>query len=68
MYEPERSLEPPEPRVFGECTECRDTIVEGDEIVEWYWCLYHKECFDDAAPMILRNRFGAKDKIAGQED
>lgn len=68
MYEPERSLEPPEPRVFGECEACRDIIAEGDEIVEYGGGTFHKDCFADAAPTILRDYFGAKDKIAGQED
>ena len=44
MYEPERSLEPPEPETVTCCCECGEVICEGDG----YYCIdgedYCEEC------------------------
>ena len=46
MYEPERSLEPPEPRVLHECEGCGADICVGDTFyrIPPYWECYCENC------------------------
>lgn len=60
------SLNPPEPREICTCKYCFEPICEGDEQVIFGGSHYHEECFKEAAPEILLEKYGAIRKTAGE--
>ena len=65
--QPERALEPREPKIFGKCAYCGDDICEGDEVVAFDAADYHEYCFVDCAAAILFEKFGAIASVAGRD-
>ncbi len=64
MYEPERPLEPREPRAVCECAWCCGSIFEGDEYMDVMGLKYHFDCYQDAAPSILAKMLNVTKEIA----
>lgn len=48
-YEPERSLEPPEDKVYGYCDYCNGEIYEGDTVYDIDGQRIHEDCLEDFA-------------------
>ena len=72
MFDPERPLEPKEPKEYYICKYCGQPICEGDDFVEFSpgrdFDYYHRDCFEEFAPEILLRYCGAVAGVAGEDD
>ena len=52
---------------YDRCIWCNEIIDDDEQCVEFNG-LYHKDCFEEAAPIILMDMYGAKKKYLDERD
>ncbi len=58
----------PDPTTVAICEFCKESIYEGEDMVELDGRYYHDECFEDCAVELLMEKYGTEKCVARLED